>query len=266
MKTQNVLLLLLLSFAFACKKKTEETPQPATNNACQITRVDNEDGYNLYEYDAAGNIIKNTTYDTKNVAQTILLTDYAGGKLSTIRYFVGNSSAGKPDLTVTATTDANGNVLTLSGAFILGVPTTATFSYASGRVSGIAVQSGGLAGSVYRYEYDNRGNITKIFEKSTPSDPELLTDEYTYDDKVNPGKNNLALLAFIAIFGNIADIYSPNNTLTGKSYDSNGSVFSTNTFVYAYNDKGFPITVKQTIKKTGTADAVRNVKIQYACK
>ncbi|MBC8110973.1 MAG: hypothetical protein H7Y04_07940 [Verrucomicrobia bacterium] len=265
MKILTYSLLALLLLIFACKK-TEETPQSTTNNACQIARVDDESGYNVYEYDASGNIVKNTTYDTKNTIQTILLTDYVSGKLSTIRYFVGNVSTGKPDLTVTATTDANGNVLTLAGAFILNTPTTTTFNYANGRISGIAVSSGGLSGSSYRYEYDSKGNITKIFEKSTPSDPELLTTEYTYDDKTNPGKNNLALLAFIAIFGDISDIYSPNNTLTRKEYDSAGKVFASSTLTYTYNDKGFPITVKQIFKQTGQTDEVSDVTIQYNCK
>lgn len=263
MKT-NICLFALLLLTFACGKKNED-PQPVpVNNACQAARLDDATGYSLLEYNAAGNVIKTTVYNKSKVIQSTLFADYADGKLSKTRYFKGASVSGTPTSTATATTDGSGNIATLTVPF-LGTPVTATFSYTSGRVSGIEISSSG-SGASYRYEYDSRGNIAKVFEKSNPGATELLTNEYTYDDKTNPARNNVGLLAFVAIFGSIADIYSPNNALTAKQYKSNGQVLSTDTFTYTYNDKGFPLTVKQVTQEPGKAAETSNVTIQYNCK
>ncbi len=252
--------LLLFVLAAACKKNDGPTT-PAVNTACQVNREEDQEDYVLFEHDAEGKIIKSASYDkTKNNAlQSTLFTDYVDGKVEKIRIFYNGKSSGTPDLTAMATTDAAGKIQTLTAPFLGGVSSTATFTYAGNTISKITRND-----TQFRYEYDSNGNLTKIFYKFG-SQPEELISEYTYDDNPNPHRTYIALLVFAVVFGDIADVVSPNNPISYKSYDGK-TVSSSSAYAYTYNDKGFPLTVKQTISESGKADQVINFTLQYTCK
>ncbi|MDJ1469574.1 hypothetical protein QNI19_11300 [Cytophagaceae bacterium DM2B3-1] len=252
--------LFLLTITFSCKKDDEPTT-PAVNNDCLVTREEDAEDYVLLEYNADGKIIKTASYDkTKsNALESTLFTDYVDGKVEKIRIFYNGKTSGTPDITAMATTDASGKIQTLTAPFLGGVSSTATFTYSGNNITKITRND-----TQYRYEYDGNGNLTKIFYKIGSQTEELLT-EYTYDDKPNPHRTYVALLVFGVVFGDIADVVSANNPISSKSYDGN-TVSSTSTYVYTYNDKGFPLTVKQTISESGSADEVINFSLQYTCK
>jgi YD repeat-containing protein len=252
-------LLLLLTTTLACKKD-DENPAPAVNTDCQVTREEDSEGYVLFEHNSDGKITKAASYTKNNNAlESTLLTDYTAGRVEKIRIYYNGKSSGTPDLTATATTDASGKIQTLSAPFLGGVSSTATFTYAGNNITKITRND-----TQFRYEYDGNGNLTKIFYK-IGSQAEELISEYTYDNKPNPNRTYVALLVFAVVFGDISDIVSPNNPISQKSYDGK-TVTSTSAYVYTYNDKGFPLTVKQTISKPGKADDVTNFSLQYACK
>jgi YD repeat-containing protein len=254
-----VALLLLLTIPLACKKKDEPSaPLPAVKLACQQVRVEDEAGYNLFEYNTDQRIIKVATYDKGNTLESTLWTDYNGNKLDKIRAYYNGKTSGTPDFTATATTDAEGNILTLTGPFLGGTPSTASFTYTGRLVTSITRNT-----TVYRFEYDGKGNIVKTFYKIGNQAEELLY-ENTYDTQVNSSQNYVALLIFGVVFGNVSEVFSPNNALTQKTYNGN-TVKYTDSFVYTYNDKGFPLTVKQTTKESGKPDVVSNTTLQYKC-
>ncbi|MDJ1506261.1 hypothetical protein [Xanthocytophaga agilis] len=252
--------LFLLLVIVACKKDDAPTT-PSVNTDCQVTREEDEEGYVLFEYNTDEKIIKASSYDkTKNNAlESTLFTDYTNGKVEKIRIFYNGKNSGTPDITAMATTNASGKIQTLTAPFLGGVSSTATFTYTGDNITKITRND-----TQFRYEYDGNGNLTKIFYKIGSQAEELVT-EYTYDNKPNPHRTYVALLVFAVVFGDIADVVSSNNPISEKSYDGE-TVSSTSAYAYTYNDKGFPLTVKQTISQSGKADEVINFTLQYTCK
>lgn len=250
MKTRVAFTLMLLSLLLACKKKDEVNPA----NACQLTKATAADGsYATVEYDNSGNVTKSTAYDKAGNVTTTTLVDYTNGKLSQLRNFNGATTTGTPSLTMTATTDAQNNIQSVSFPF-LGVTVKATLSYDKGRVSKITY-SGGSGGSVVRHEFDARGNVSKIYQQFD-GEPEKLYYEATYDEKNNPLKNN-SITLLVGLYGsNVAQSVSTNNPLVEKKY-TNGSLSSTVTNTYTYNDQGFPLT---------RSDGKTSETLGYTCK
>lgn len=101
-----------------------------------------------------------------------------------------------------------------------------------------------LPNAYARYEYDNQGNVSRIFQKNDNSPVEFLTNEYTYDNHPNPTK---ALLWFNRLAGDKAILSSSesnNNILTTKTY-AQGVLVSETTANYVYET-----TTKLPIKVT----------------
>jgi hypothetical protein len=96
----------------------------------------------------------------------------------------------------------------------------------------------------YRYEYDAKGNVIKAFLKGEGATTEVLSNEYTYDDKPNPYKDlNLRWIFRLSGLGGAGGIESVNNVLTSKSYQQ-GILFAETIGVYTYdNQSGYPLTL-----------------------
>jgi hypothetical protein len=101
----------------------------------------------------------------------------------------------------------------------------------------------------YRYEYDSNGNVTKVFLKDIGSAPEVLSNEFTYDDKPNPYKDsNLKWIFRLSGLGGSGGIESKNNVLTSKNYQQ-GVLLTETTGVYTYDTQsGYPLTLSTSGK------------------
>lgn len=92
-----------------------------------------------------------------------------------------------------------------------------------------------------RYEYDLKGNLSKVFQKSIDIS-ELLIAEYTYDDKPNP---YVALKWIGRLFGT-AGFESTNNVLTVKNYIQ-GVLTSEQIASYTYDaTTNYPLTISSS--------------------
>ena len=94
-----------------------------------------------------------------------------------------------------------------------------------------------------RYEYDTKGNLVKVFQKSVDT-AELLIGEYTYDDKPNP---YISMKWLGRLFGT-PGFESTNNALTAKSYVQ-GILVSEQTTTYTYDSiTNYPLTMNSSGK------------------
>ncbi len=93
-----------------------------------------------------------------------------------------------------------------------------------------------------RYEYDSKGNVIKVFLKDVGASPEVLTHEYTYDDKPNPYKD-LKWVFRLSGLGGAVGSESKNNILISKNYQQGILTTETNN-VYTYDAQtGYPLTL-----------------------
>lgn len=91
-----------------------------------------------------------------------------------------------------------------------------------------------------RYEYDSNGNLVRVFLKDIGSAPEVLSNEYTYDNKPNPYKN-LKWIFRLSGLGGAGGFESKNNVLTSKNYQQ-GVLLTETTGVYTYDTQtGYPL-------------------------
>ncbi len=114
----------------------------------------------------------------------------------------------------------------------------------------------------YRYEYDNKGNVIKVFIKNVFSPSEILSSEYTYDDKPNPYK---VLKWVYRLFGfrDLAIYESTNNILTSKNY-LQGVLASETIEVYTYNNQtGYPLTKITTEKLFNSTFKLKTTKTAF---
>lgn len=94
-----------------------------------------------------------------------------------------------------------------------------------------------------RYEYDVKGNLIKVFQKSIDT-AELMIAEYTYDDKPNP----YIALKWIGRLSGTAGFESANNVLTVKNYVQ-GVLTSEQTASYTYDaTTNYPLTASSSGK------------------
>lgn len=97
--------------------------------------------------------------------------------------------------------------------------------------------------SYYRFEFDTKGNIIKAFEKNNGASTELLSAEYTYDDKPNPYKVLRWVFRLSGVGLGLAGSESINNVLTSKNYQQ-GVLLTETTSVYTYDAQtGYPLTL-----------------------
>ena len=94
-----------------------------------------------------------------------------------------------------------------------------------------------------RYEYDTKGNLVKVFQKSVDT-AELLIGEFTYDDKPNP----YIPMKWFGRLSGTPGFESTNNVLTAKSYVQ-GILVSEQTSSYTYDaTTNYPLTASSSGK------------------
>ena len=112
-----------------------------------------------------------------------------------------------------------------------------------------------------RFEYDSNGNTVKVFLKDIGSAPEVLSNEYTYDNKPNPYKDLKWLFRLFGFGG--AGFESKNNVLTSKNYQQ-GVLLTETTGVYTYDAQtGYPLTLTVSGKSFSPNAGVGSSKTFY---
>jgi hypothetical protein len=114
-----------------------------------------------------------------------------------------------------------------------------------------------------RYEYDTRGNLVKIFQKTDDSPNEILSNEYTYDTNPNPNKVLVWVYRLAGAGAVLAGSESSNNILTTKNY-SQGVLVSETNAIYTYDaTTKLPLTVSTTGKSYNSNTVIGTSKITY---
>ncbi|MEY4541495.1 MAG: hypothetical protein RLZZ306_3252 [Bacteroidota bacterium] len=120
-----------------------------------------------------------------------------------------------------------------------------------------------LQNSYYRFEFDTKGNIIKAFEKNNGASTELLSAEYTYDDKPNPYKVLRWVFRLSGVGLGLAGSESTNNVLTSKNYQQ-GVLFTETTGSYTYDSQtGYPLTLTTLGKSNDPNVSVTPSKTTY---
>ena len=118
-----------------------------------------------------------------------------------------------------------------------------------------------LRNSYFRYEYDMKGNVVKIFQKLDGSNTEILATEYTYDTNPNPYKSLLWLFRLTG-FG-VAISESNNNVIFSKNYQQ-GVLFTESTGIYTYDSGSkYPLTLTTSGKSYSPNSGVGTSKTIY---
>ncbi len=119
-----------------------------------------------------------------------------------------------------------------------------------------------LQNAYNRYEYDGNGNVIKVFSKDIGSAPEVLNNEYTYDNKPNPYKD-LKWIFRLSGLGGSGGSESKNNVLTSKNYQQ-GVLITETVGVYIYDSKtGYPLTLTTSGKSFSPNVGVGSSTITY---
>jgi hypothetical protein len=114
-----------------------------------------------------------------------------------------------------------------------------------------------------RFEYNEKGNVVKVFLKDTGSSPEVLNNEYTYDDKPSPYSKDIRWLFRLSGVGGAAGAESKNNVLTSKNYQI-GILLTETTGVYTYDTQtNYPLIVTTTGKSFSPNVGVGSSKTFY---
>jgi hypothetical protein len=114
-----------------------------------------------------------------------------------------------------------------------------------------------------RFEYDAKGNVVRVFLKDIGSSPEVLNNEYTYDDKPSPYSKDLRWLFRLSGVGGAAGVESKNNVLTSKNYQQ-GVLLTETIGVYTYDTQtNYPLIVTTTGKSFSPNVGVGSSKTTY---
>lgn len=184
--------------------------------------LDNEivvDGLNkVMEYDADNRIVKISEYEGRNLFQYFEI-EYEPGKIIQRKYKYSSATGTTINSNIaTYTLNSQGKILTIDRIN----RTTNVVSY-----------------GLDTYEYDNRGNVTKVVFVSETYPEDSNTQEFGYDNKNNP----LLLTGFQIALGQ-DDVFSyltqnRNNIIKRRTvYPDIELPFAESK--YQYNDQGYP--------------------------
>ncbi|MFD1141242.1 hypothetical protein ACFQ4C_08990 [Larkinella insperata] len=252
---------LMCSTAFlllACGGSDNGEPDPQAET-CLVSEVPDayfDSGSVTVSYDA-----NNRVTAIRQFSFNVFTFTYDGNGRIT-KFLVGLSqleSLGGEEHTVTH--EASGRIATIT-ATDNGQVVTATPTYDSkGRISQIAVADPrGLRTYTKRMEYDEAGNVTKVFYKEG-SKAEELRAEYKYDNKKSPfsGQSAFHLIPLISSLTDKSHYLSANNPIQYKDYGYG----YTATYQYI-ND--LPTEMSLLLQQTGNPAAVNKQKVyKYNC-
>ena len=120
-------------------------------------------------------------------------------------------------------------------------------------------------GDYFRYEYNAAGNVTKEFyRRAGPNSPERLWQEFTaYDNK-----NSLYATPVLRLYTLLirdASAYSLNNPLSINYYKDDGTLSGSDTFVFEYNSRNYPIHLRYSSTWLGQEPESETYRLAYNC-
>ncbi|WP_128547832.1 hypothetical protein [Larkinella soli] len=266
MSIKSFLSVSVTAFLLLCCGKENGGPDPIPGPACVVNEFPDtyfDSGSYTVTYDENGRVaaIKQFSFNL------FTFTYDANGRVSKFKAGVSQlEGLGGEEHTVTY--DASGRIATIEASTEDGLngtyKITATPTYdAQNRVTKMTVTD--PKGTVYDYtkrmEYDNAGNVTKVY-LAREGEAEKLVAEYTYDAKKSPFAEQKAF-QFIPLISSQADkshYLSPNNpaVFTGTSYNYSAS--------YQYTND-LPAQMTLALKKTGDpAPTSKQKEYKYTCK
>lgn len=261
MKSKGIATIVLASAAFlvSCQKDDLNiSPQPFPS---RIEKISMDNDLMTLNYDAGGRV------------STVSLPDQIQGGATPVEFTISYDAASRitklsngTDYTITpvyennelsrvqATNASNETIYVTDYEYLNGFLKSAVVKVDDG--------SGGLTnGLKFIYLYDANGNVSKtqmyIGHFGGSDWLYVGSQEFTYDNKVNPLKNIKSLLQILLL--NI----SGNNILTDKSLDVTGQVEQTQTFTYTYNSQNLPVSATVQILETGSAPVSKQVRYTY---
>jgi hypothetical protein len=197
------------------------------------------------KYSADGKLIQLTKShiwpDHEQISETHKLLYANDGNPLTLNSWNGPTTTDQPFVT-TFTHDSQGRLLTREPALIPGVT------------------------SSYRYEYDSKGNVTKLFFRNYGSEDEVLGQEYTAFDNHERFFNGSDDLKTINIYIYKYEPSKNNVTSATIKYSSPGSYYGEPqlvNYVFTYNDRGL-VTSRHTDNFLAGLGQFFN--INYGCK
>lgn len=209
-----------------------------------LMSTDEEDGKTTYEYDANNRIIKMNLNSTG--IENFTYEYDSKGNMSKIKYFEQGSS------------------------FQLDISEYVLSTNSKGQVDKVQAKSEDDT-MEFLFEYDGKGNITKII-MNDEGDKYPLVQNLKFDDKSNVYLNTNIAKAYIphiivaALFGgNGTSLFNPNNILSDSVFSFFSGDEQVGTYNYGYTAEGFPSKVT-VMRKLGTKTTKEEVNYTYSCK
>lgn len=237
MKTfSKYLVYALLIFVFSCKSDSITDKKNCKLLEMSFVEFDNSTGTHKYKYDSNGNVIEyayEKKINGKNLSAISSLEYNAMGQLISIK----SGDKNKIDFTYYTDRIVIKKTLPLPEGY-----------YLKEEVWGLNAQKQIITSSgLFRYEYNSKGQLSKIF--SINSKPEYLIKSFEYDNKINPLVNFRVQPTVFYINNNEPIVffdYGPDkgqseNLTNITNYNQNGSISSQSNIDYQYNENDVPV-------------------------
>lgn len=275
-KLAGVFLVLFFSSSFYSCELIEDIFQGLGNvtlGDCLIDDIVHPNGTtDRFVYNSSNKIERMITTNTSSgvVIITSVYSYNTQGQLARINRYYGEATTGTPYEVDVYTNYTNTSVLGRPQTISVSIGSSTT-NYACTYNAQGRLDTRTNGGKRVRFVYNSSGQLTRIYQRFAPTEPETLVQEYSnYDTK----KNSFITIEFLphlfeyfpyiegsSVFG-LATFDCLNNPRRGTMQDDGDyGIYS-----YTYNTRDFPTTISiETFDSSGKSRFTRAWTIHYRC-